>query len=72
MPPEKGWGMTFVVWGCDVIGGQDGMQFQIVGKCGQGWSLTVCVSQLQTSNPERVSGGIVCEWQLVDLDSILW
>ena len=55
-----------------MIGVRVGIQFQIGGKCGQEWTLAVCVCHLETSNPERESGETVCERQLVDLDSILW
>ena len=38
------WGLKgCCVWGCDVIGVQVGMLFQIGGECAQGWSLAVCV-----------------------------
>ena len=54
------------------IGGQVGMQFQIGGGCGLGWSLVVCVWHWQTNILGKGSGVIVCEWQLVGLGSIPW
>ena len=54
MPLGAGWKRGVI--GCDVSGGQVGMQFKIGGECGQGWKLAAILK----GNPVRL--GVDDNW----------